>query len=75
MMKKHRSRLEKLEREINKRTGFVVLYADPDQPGEYTERPPLEPNPGKRYTEADRLAMAEQVETLIIVEYIHKQHQ
>jgi hypothetical protein len=54
----------------NKKGGYAVLFADPDKPGEYTERSPWERGPGKRYTEADREALDNQVETLIIVEYV-----
>lgn len=67
---KNQSRLDKLEQETSAKGGFAVLYADPDQPGEYTERNPWGRDPGKRYTEAGRQALDSQVDTLIIVEYV-----
>ena len=63
-------RLSDLENASGGKGGFAVLYADPDQPGEYTERSPWARDSGKRFSEDERQALADKVQTLVIVEYV-----
>ena len=65
---KNQARLDKLEQDTNTKGGHAVLYADPDQPGEYTENSPFSKDPGKRFTEAEKQDLADRVD-LLIVEY------
>ena len=65
---KKQARLDKLEQDTNTKGGHAVLYADPDNPGEYTERSPWSKDPGKRFSEAEKCALADQFD-LVIIEY------
>ena len=68
-MSKNDRRLTDLENASSKPGGHAVLYADPDRPGEYTERNPWGKDPGKRYTEAEKQDLADQMD-LVIIEYV-----
>ena len=70
IMKTTNRRLSDLEHASGGKRGYVVLYANPHRLGEYTERSPWTKNPGKRFTEEEKLALADKVQTLVIVEYV-----
>lgn len=63
-------RLEALEQAIRPVNNTIaVLYADPDEPGQYWERDPLSSDPGRRLEAAEKDALRGKVGTLLIVKY------
>jgi len=66
MKKKLDTRIEKLEQVQPGSTQLLVVYEDPDQPGEYTEKESWRDDPGKRYTQAELDAL-KGVEVLKVV--------
>ena len=63
-------RLDDLERAARpKKKLFAVLFADPDQAGVYWEHSPFGPDKGEQFTEDQKNALEETVETLVIVTY------
>ena len=69
MMTRNNKRLDDLEAASSKPGGHAVLYADPDRPGEYTERNPWGKDPGKRFSEAEKQDLADRVD-LVVIEYV-----